>query len=120
MTPKQAIIPLVPQAQVRKGASYVGKKSGWGAGVPGFPRAGQALSHCWSRSPEQLSCFCTALIESLNQKPQPAGDQPQATEATHATHRKAAGANAPSANGEAGGGESTKGYTAEQVAAVKR
>ncbi|XP_013838783.1 dnaJ homolog subfamily B member 12 isoform X3 [Phacochoerus africanus] len=61
-----------------------------------------------------------ALIESLNQKPQSAGDQPQSTEATHATHRKAGGASSPSANGEAGGGESTKGYTAEQVAAVKR
>lgn len=61
-----------------------------------------------------------ALIESLNQKPQPASDQPQATDKTHATHRKAGGSDAPSANGEAGGGESTKGYTAEQVAAVKR
>lgn len=67
-----------------------------------------------------VSLFCTALIESLNQKPQSAGDQPQSTEATHATHRKAGGASSPSANGEAGGGESTKGYTAEQVAAVKR
>ncbi|XP_026985747.1 dnaJ homolog subfamily B member 12 isoform X4 [Lagenorhynchus albirostris] len=61
-----------------------------------------------------------ALIESLNQKPQSASDQPQPTEATQATHRKAGGAGTPSANGEAGGGESTKGYTAEQVAAVKR
>ncbi|XP_032112196.1 dnaJ homolog subfamily B member 12 isoform X2 [Sapajus apella] len=61
-----------------------------------------------------------ALIESLSQKPQTAGDQPQPTDATRATHRKAGGTDAPSANGEAGGGESTKGYTAEQVAAVKR
>uniref|UniRef100_A0A2I3SE06 DnaJ heat shock protein family (Hsp40) member B12 n=1 Tax=Pan troglodytes TaxID=9598 RepID=A0A2I3SE06_PANTR len=60
-----------------------------------------------------------ALIESLNQKPQTAGDQPPPTDTTHATHRKAGGTDAPSANGEAGG-ESTKGYTAEQVAAVKR
>nr|XP_004413182.2 PREDICTED: dnaJ homolog subfamily B member 12 isoform X2 [Odobenus rosmarus divergens] len=58
-----------------------------------------------------------ALIESLNQKPQSGGDHPQPTDATH---RKAGGADAASANGEAGGGESTKGYTAEQVAAVKR
>ncbi|XP_022354925.1 dnaJ homolog subfamily B member 12 isoform X3 [Enhydra lutris kenyoni] len=58
-----------------------------------------------------------ALIESLNQKPQSAGDHPQPTDTTH---RKPGGADAPSANGEAGGGESTKGYTAEQVAAVKR
>lgn len=60
---------------------------------------------------------CTALIESLNQKPQSAGDHPQPTDTTH---RKAGGTDAPSANGEAGGGEGTKGYTAEQVAAVKR
>ncbi|XP_030881585.1 dnaJ homolog subfamily B member 12 [Leptonychotes weddellii] len=57
------------------------------------------------------------LIESLNQKPQSAGDPPQPTDTTH---RKAGGADAPSANGEAGGGESTKGYTTEQVAAVRR
>ncbi|XP_070284565.1 dnaJ homolog subfamily B member 12-like [Myotis yumanensis] len=62
-----------------------------------------------------------ALIESLNQKPQSAGDQPQPTDMTHATHRKESGSDAPSANGEAGGGgEPTKGYTADQVAAVKR
>lgn len=63
------------------------------------------------------------LIESLNQKPPSAGDQPQPTDMTHATRRKASGSEAPSANGEAGGGgggEPTKGYTADQVAAVKR
>uniref|UniRef100_A0A2K6B1E2 J domain-containing protein n=1 Tax=Macaca nemestrina TaxID=9545 RepID=A0A2K6B1E2_MACNE len=38
--------------------------------------------------------------------------RPQPTDATHATHRKA--------NGEAGGEESTKGYTEEGVAAVER
>nr|XP_055181693.1 dnaJ homolog subfamily B member 12 isoform X2 [Nyctereutes procyonoides]XP_055181694.1 dnaJ homolog subfamily B member 12 isoform X2 [Nyctereutes procyonoides] len=58
-----------------------------------------------------------ALIESLNQKPQSASDHPSPTDTTH---RKAGGTDTPSANGEAGGGESTKGYTAEQVAAVKR
>jgi DnaJ family protein B protein 12 len=67
-----------------------------------------------------VSLPCTALIESLNQKPQTTSDQPQPTDAAHTTHRKAGGTDAPSANGEAGGGESTKGYTAEQVAAVKR
>lgn len=60
-----------------------------------------------------------ALIESLNQKSQSPGSQPH-SDAPHATHRKAAGPEAPSANGEAGGAESSKGYTAEQVAAVKR
>ena len=59
-------------------------------------------------------------MESLSQKPQSASDQPQPTDTTHATHRKAGGSDAPSANGEAGGGETTKGYTTEQVAAVKR
>ena len=48
----QVISPLGPQAQVRKGSSYVGKKSEWGAGVLGSPRARQALSRCWSRNPE--------------------------------------------------------------------
>lgn len=62
----------------------------------------------------------TALIESLNQKPQSASEQPPPTDKTHTTHRKAGGSDTPSANGEAGGGENTKGYTAEQVAAVKR
>lgn len=66
-----------------------------------------------------VSLLCTGLIESLNQKPQSTSDQPQPTDKTHATHRKAGGSDAPSANGEAGG-ESAKGYTAEQVAAVKR
>lgn len=64
-----------------------------------------------------LCLLHTALIESLNQKPQSTGDHPQPTDTTQ---RKAGGVDAPSANGEAGGGESTKGYTAEQVAAVKR
>lgn len=62
----------------------------------------------------------TDLIESLNQKAQSAGDQPQPTDTSHTTHRKAGGTETPSANGEAGGGESAKGYTSEQVAAVKR
>ena len=97
------------------GRRVSGVQGSWDLPGPGRPSAvagAGTLNSCLA--------FCTALIESLNQKPQPAGDQPQPTEATHVTHRKAAGANAPSANGEAGGGESTKGYTAEQVAAVKR
>ncbi|OBS68721.1 hypothetical protein A6R68_02745 [Neotoma lepida] len=64
--------------------------------------------------------YISSLIESLNQKPQSAGDQPQPTDTSHTTHRKAGGTETPSANGEAGGGESAKGYTSEQVAAVKR
>lgn len=62
----------------------------------------------------------SALIESLNQKPQSSGDQPQPTDTTHTTNKKTGRTETPSANGEAGGGESTKGYTSEQVAAVKR
>ncbi|EHB15741.1 DnaJ-like protein subfamily B member 12, partial [Heterocephalus glaber] len=64
------------------------------------------------------------LIESLNQKPQSAGEQAHPTDTTY---KKAGGSDAPSANGEAGGGGGggggggeSKGYTAEQVAAVKR
>lgn len=64
--------------------------------------------------------YLAALIESLNQKSQSAGDQSQPTDTTHTTTRKTSGTETPSANGEAGGGESTKGYTSEQVAAVKR
>lgn len=64
--------------------------------------------------------YLAALIESLNQKPQTASDQPQPTDTTHTTTKKAGRTETPSANGEAGGGESTKGYTSEQVAAVKR
>ncbi|KAK7807774.1 hypothetical protein U0070_000089 [Myodes glareolus] len=72
--------------------------------------------------PDQPGSYCYAdLIQSLNQKAQSAGDQPQSTDTSHTTHRKAGGTETPSANGEAGGGgESTKGYTSEQVAAVKR
>lgn len=71
--------------------------------------------------PSVASFSFTDLIESLNQKAQSAGDQPQPTDTSHTTHRKAGGTETPSANGEAGGGgESTKGYTSEQVAAVKR
>nr|KAF6424767.1 DnaJ heat shock protein family (Hsp40) member B12 [Molossus molossus] len=40
------------------------------------------------------------LIESLNQKPQSAGDQAQPTGTAHATHRKAGGSDAPSASDE--------------------
>jgi DnaJ family protein B protein 12 len=64
--------------------------------------------------------YLAALIESLNQKPQSTGDHPQPTDTTHTTTKKAGGTETPSANGEAGGGESAKGYTSEQVAAVKR
>lgn len=66
------------------------------------------------------SFYLAALIESLNQKPQSSGDQPQPTDTTHTTNKKTGRTETPSANGEAGGGESTKGYTSEQVAAVKR
>ncbi|XP_049645143.1 dnaJ homolog subfamily B member 12 [Suncus etruscus] len=59
-----------------------------------------------------------ALIESLNQKSSSAGDRAQPSENTRTTHRKAG--NTPAANGDAGGGEGTKGYTSEQVEAVKR
>lgn len=58
---------------------WVGCRGSWDLPGPGRPLAKQG-----SRNPDSCLAFCTALIESLNQKPQPAGDQPQPTEATHA------------------------------------
>lgn len=84
---------------------------GWKWGTRAMGVAGRPLSG---------SFYLAALIESLNQKPQSAGDNPQPTDTTHTTTKKAGGTETPSANGEAGGGESAKGYTSEQVAAVKR
>ncbi|NXD44255.1 DJB12 protein, partial [Copsychus sechellarum] len=59
-----------------------------------------------------------ALLESLNKSEQPANGQSQSKEPTNPHFRKMSG-DFPSANGEAGG-EAPKGYTQDQLDAVKR
>ncbi|XP_074088901.1 dnaJ homolog subfamily B member 12 isoform X1 [Macrotis lagotis] len=59
-----------------------------------------------------------ALIESLTQNGQTSHSQTRPKD-TASSHRKTGGGESPSANGEAGG-EGTKGYTQDQMEAVKR
>ncbi|XP_038600044.1 dnaJ homolog subfamily B member 12 isoform X2 [Tachyglossus aculeatus] len=59
------------------------------------------------------------LIDSLTQNEQSSNSQAQAKDATNPHHRKGGPGESTSTNGEAGG-ESTKGYTQDQVEAVKR
>lgn len=58
------------------------------------------------------------LLESLNKNEQSANGQSQSRESTNPQFKKMSG-DFPSANGEAGG-EAPKGYTQDQVDAVKR
>lgn len=60
----------------------------------------------------------SVLLESLNKSEPSSTGQSQARESPNAQFRKAGG-DFPSANGEAGG-EAPKGYTQDQVDAVKR
>uniref|UniRef100_A0A7N4PHQ7 DnaJ heat shock protein family (Hsp40) member B14 n=1 Tax=Sarcophilus harrisii TaxID=9305 RepID=A0A7N4PHQ7_SARHA len=89
-----------------------------------------ALSAIKSRQPERALRFLEkaqrlyptprvrALIESLTQNGQTSHGQARPKD-TASSHRKTGGGETPSANGEAGG-EGTKGYTQDQVEAVKR
>lgn len=58
------------------------------------------------------------MIESLTQNGQTSHGQTRPKD-TATSHRKTGGGETPSANGEAGG-EGTKGYTQDQMEAVKR
>lgn len=58
------------------------------------------------------------LLESLNKNEQSANGQSQSRESANPQFKKMSG-DFPSANGEAGG-EAPKGYTQDQVDAVKR
>jgi len=60
----------------------------------------------------------SVLLESLNKNEQSANGQSQSRESTNPQFKKTGG-EFPSANGEAGG-EAPKGYTQDQVDAVKR
>ncbi|XP_027717153.1 dnaJ homolog subfamily B member 12 [Vombatus ursinus] len=89
-----------------------------------------ALSAIKSRQPERALRFLEkaqrlyptprvrALIESLVQNGQTSHGQARPKD-TASSHRKTGGGETPSANGEAGG-EGTKGYTQDQMEAVKR
>lgn len=60
----------------------------------------------------------SVLLESLNKNEQSANGQSQSRESTNPQFKKMGG-NFPSANGDVGG-EAPKGYTQDQVDAVKR
>ncbi|XP_072484328.1 dnaJ homolog subfamily B member 12 [Notamacropus eugenii] len=89
-----------------------------------------ALSAIKSRQPERALRFLEkaqrlyptprvrALIESLTQNGQTSHGQTRPKD-TATSHRKTGGGETPSANGETGG-EGTKGYTQDQMEAVKR
>lgn len=76
------------------------------------------FSFCDMKGLISFSLSCLVLLEALKKNEQPSNGQSQSRESTNPHFRKMSG-DFPSANGEAGG-ESSKGYTQDQVDAVKR
>lgn len=80
-------------------------------------RAGRA-GCAWCFLCHVFVSLLSALLESLNKSEQSGHGQPQPRESSKPQCRKSSG-DFPSANGEAGG-EAPKGYTQDQLDAVKR